>query len=536
MTRQLFRADGPLKMKKSGNDKYTGTLTLNAGADGMVGRACSDGTCVPGYFRVKFGTGITTPQTQCYCPYCAKGAPPNSFFTPAQVDYIKASVFEELKPTVHQMLRDALKVDSRGRRSFGDFVTLQLGGPPRPQAISRPVEEELRRDLTCPHCGLVHAVFGFAVTCPDCGNDIFLTHVHEELAVVNKILAAVPERAKTLGPRAAARDVENTLEDVVSIFEFVMKLVTRRVLARQGKSESEIESAFKKVGNKYQNAVAGADLYMSLTGESLFAALTPAEFKSFKATFEKRHPITHNLGVVDRKYLERATSHALEGRELRVTAEEIQQAIGLAEKVFSDVYKSFGTNVATTVVELAPPPPPMEAAYVSADNPLEDLSPAAVHVAEYLVRHSEDGLDRDPTIELAELATALGLSAESCRAACEELLARGWIEEDEELINSEWRIAPRPSLFQALDQIWLGTDVTEDAVALGEHLLANADTGLTIPDFAGALAWTPRRMNPVLQYLAKHDAVELGPSAHPYFANWMHENENTRPFLASARG
>lgn len=521
-------------MKKSGNDKYTGTLTLNAGVDGMVGRACSDDTCVPGYFRVKFGTGITTPQMQCYCPYCAKGAPPDSFFTPAQVDYIQASVFEELKPTVHQMLRDAFKVDSGGRRSFGDFVTLQLSDPPRPQVISRPVEEELRRDLTCPHCGLVHAVFGFAVTCPDCGNDIFLTHVHEEFAVVEKILAAVPERAKTLGQRAAARDVENTLEDVVSIFEFVMKLVTRRVLARQGKLESEIESAFKKVGNKYQNAVAGADLYMSLTGEQLFAALTPAEFESFKGTFEKRHPITHNLGVVDRKYLERATSHALEGQELRVTVEEIQQAIGLAEKVFSDVYKSFGANVPPNVVGLALLPTPMETAHVSTDNPLEGLSPTAVHVAEYLIRHSEDGLDRDPTIELNKLATALELNSESCRAACEELLARGWIEEDEELINSQWRIAPRPSLFQALDRLWLGTDAIVDAVALGEHLLANADTGFTIPALAEALAWTQRRMNPALQYLAEHDAVELGPSAYPYFANWMRENENTRAFVASA--
>lgn len=533
MSRQLFRAGGPLKMKKSGNDKYTGTVTLNVGADGMVGRACSDDNCVPGYFRVKFGTGITIQQAQCYCPYCATAAPPNSFFTPAQVDYIKASVFEELKPTFHQMLRDAFKVDSRGRRSFGDFVTLQLSDPPRPKAVTRPVEEELRRDLTCPHCGLVHAVFGFAVTCPDCGNDIFLTHVHEELAVVNKILAAVPDRAKALGQRAAARDVENALEDVVSIFEFVMKLVTRRVLARQGMSESEIEGAFKKVGNKYQNAVSGSEMYKSLTGGELFAALASSEFEFFKSTFAKRHPITHNLGVVDRKYLERATSNALEGQELRVTAEEILQAIGLAERVFADVYKSFATSVPPTVLTPAAPPAPMETKPASPDNPLEGLSPAAVQAAEYLIRQSEHGLDRDPTRELPELATALGLGTDACRAACEELLARGWIEEDDELINGEWRIAPKPSLFQALDRVWLATDVIVDAVALAEHLLENADTGLAIPAFAETLAWLPRRVNPALQYLAEHEAVELGSYAHPYFAHWMHENENTREFLVS---
>jgi hypothetical protein len=150
MSRQLSRADGPLKMKKSSPDTYTGTLTLNVGADGMVGRSGADATCVPGYFRVKFGT---TPQAQCYCPYCAKAAPPDSFFTPAQVDHIKALFRDEVIPAAHQMLREAFKVDSRGRRSLGDFVTIQLSDPPRPKAVTRPVEEELRRDLTCPYCG-----------------------------------------------------------------------------------------------------------------------------------------------------------------------------------------------------------------------------------------------------------------------------------------------------------------------------------------------------------------------------------------------
>jgi hypothetical protein len=55
-------------------------------------------------------------------------------------------------------------------------------------------------------------------------------------------------------------------------------------------------------------------------------------------TFEKRHPITHNLGVVDRKYLERVHSGELQGREIRITPDEVVEAIGLCGRVFADIY------------------------------------------------------------------------------------------------------------------------------------------------------------------------------------------------------
>jgi hypothetical protein len=48
---------------------------------------------------------------------------------------------------------------------------------------------------------------------------------------------------------------------------------------------------------------------------------------SLSAAFEKRHPITHNLGVVDRKFLERSQSGAQHGREVRIDANEVQALV-----------------------------------------------------------------------------------------------------------------------------------------------------------------------------------------------------------------
>jgi hypothetical protein len=46
--------------------------------------------------------------------------------------------------------------------------------------------------------------------------------------------------------------------------------------------------------------------------------------------FEKRHPITHNLGVVDKKYLEKMRSPERLGKEVSINEEEIIWAADMA--------------------------------------------------------------------------------------------------------------------------------------------------------------------------------------------------------------
>ena len=56
-------------------------------------------------------------------------------------------------------------------------------------------------------------------------------------------------------------------------------------------------------------------------------------------TFAKRHPITHNLGGVDRKYLARVASGELHGREVRVSVAEVEAAIDATSTVLTTVYR-----------------------------------------------------------------------------------------------------------------------------------------------------------------------------------------------------
>jgi hypothetical protein len=67
-------------------------------------------------------------------------------------------------------------------------------------------------------------------------------------------------------------------------------------------------------------------------------SLSNTERTDLVEIFEKRHPITHNLGIIDRRYLARARQGSLNGREIRVTSDDVDGAIEMSMRVFRDVY------------------------------------------------------------------------------------------------------------------------------------------------------------------------------------------------------
>lgn len=530
MSKSIFREGGALNIRRVSGDTYRAHVTLPPDADGLLARSCSEAQCAPGFFKVKPGTGITSPQQVAYCPYCAKPAPPNDFATPAQIEYGQALMLEEAKVGVNRALRDSFGLGPSGRRKLLDgFISVEMRMDPiRRRRMQRPIEEELRRDMTCPHCGLVHAVFGLASTCPDCGKDIFLTHVREELNVVAKILAAVPNRRAALGARVAARDVENALEDVVSIFETTMKLVTRKVLFARGQQAPVIaEIIAKRVKAKFQSIRLGGEIYADVIGGDLFGCLVEAEKDSLEQTFEKRHPITHNLGIVDRKYLERVASGDAEGREVRVTPEEILTAIALVDRIVSTAYPSDGAPSSLPSVSnfLVP-----EEDAARATPRFRALSAGARDITEYLVKKSESGLARDPTVELDCLAATLGIGVDALRAASRELEELGWVLL-EDLPGTE-RVSALAQLFECCDTEWMEWDVAEDAARLAR--MTTETDALVVPEVAAQLVWPARRMNPALQLLIAHEAVEHSECwSHPFLTHWIRRNHTTELFLGA---
>ena len=232
----MFKQGGPHQTKKLGNDEYTMSISIPTDEDGRLARECPDSSCSPGYFKVTPGTGVTDGQQVAYCPYCRREAEPNDFTTEEHVRYARDVATREAHKGVDRMMRDALKVGASGKRKMkGNFISMELKYKPGSLPhVTHPFEDEVRRDVVCPHCSLDQTVFGLATWCSDCGRDIFLTHVNAQLDVTRLMVDDIERREKHLGKRVVAKDLENCLEDAVSIFEAAVKATVRRALIERG--------------------------------------------------------------------------------------------------------------------------------------------------------------------------------------------------------------------------------------------------------------------------------------------------------------
>lgn len=341
MSDSIFREGGPYHIRKTGADEYSLRVQIPSDEHGRIARECHEDSCSPGYFKVKTGTGITDEQDVAYCPYCRHSDEPDEFTSSEQLEYLKSIAEQEAHKGIERMLKGALGLGSSGRKVYGNNlmsmeVRFKPGIMPR---IHRPVEEELLRAVVCPYCGLDHAVYGLATWCPDCGRDIFMTHVKAECDVIRKMLSDYDNRYANLGSRIAARDVENSLEDTVSIFEAVLKALFIRFQRERGEGMEAIQASMKRrVRNGFQNIRRSAEIVAQELGVPLVTSDEEDSLEVLTAVFEKRHPITHNLGVIDRKYLENAISAEREGREIRVTCNEVVETIDLAYGILKSLH------------------------------------------------------------------------------------------------------------------------------------------------------------------------------------------------------
>jgi hypothetical protein len=524
MGNELFREGGPHNIRRTGRDKYEMSVSIPKGQDGMTARECTDMSCLPGYFRVKGGTGITEGQVAAFCPYCRRSGKPGEFHTKDQLKYAKQIVEKEAIAGVGEMLRDSLGLGSSGsKRIGGGLLSIDISvKAPTPRPVARPIEEELRRDVTCPHCGLEHSVFGLASWCPDCGADIFLTHVDEEFVAIRKMLAATENRRAELGARVAARDIENALEDTVSIFEAVMKIVARRLAAKQGMKADGIEALMKEIGNAFQNLDRSVKEFQKHFQIQPFAGIEAGEILEARAVLEKRHPITHNLGIIDRKYLERVRSGELEGREVRITPREVEQAIEFCRKVLWRLYSE--------VFELSPPPVSMQCSVISRGDKVPGLgvSPTAQQLASFLCERSETGASYNPMIEIDNLQKELELKREDLEEAIDELRDRGLVGYD----AAGDFIFPENRLFWYLDPVVKKWRAEEDARVLAEILINEGQNGMPMTKFEEKLGWLVRRLNPAATFLKEEGVVDAWDEmGQPYECAGLMPTVKTRRFL-----
>jgi hypothetical protein len=127
MSVSLFEEGGPHNIRRTGQHTYTMKVSFPKDADGQTARACPSNACLPGYFKIKNGTGITGAQESAYCPYCRRAAEPNEFLTKSQMTYAQEIMAREAHPGISRAIKDALGIGPSGKRIIGGgLLSLKL--------------------------------------------------------------------------------------------------------------------------------------------------------------------------------------------------------------------------------------------------------------------------------------------------------------------------------------------------------------------------------------------------------------------------
>ena len=178
---------------------------------------------------------------------------------------------------------------------------------------------------------------------PDAVKTYFWAHLAAESEVIRRILDEVPGRRERLGHRIAARDIENALEDVVSMFEATLRFTYKRIITAT-ESTDIAENRLRKNRTAFQNPERAAKVFDSELGIDLFEPLTEKEAKELQFAFHKRNVITHNLGIVDVKLLETGGYAEDVGRDVPLTSNEVRDSLSLVDRVLAHTYRNFNSQ------------------------------------------------------------------------------------------------------------------------------------------------------------------------------------------------
>lgn len=308
------------------------SIPIPADENAFTGRECPQPDC-EGYFKIELGTGLKGEGLPCHCPYCGHTARHDQFWTKEQIEYAKSVAMRQIMDAFHKDLKK-LEFDHKPTGSFGIGISMKVKeGPPRPIRYYR--EKNLETELICEGCTLRYSVYGVFAFCPDCGQHNSLQILDKNLELVLKML----DLAATAEADLASRLVENALEDCVSAFDGF----GREICWLHAKVSIDPEKVEKV---SFQN-LEGAKQNMSVLFKlDLSVGLTADEWKVAVRSFQKRHLLSHKMGVIDDEYIRKSgDTQAVVGRKVSIDAGEVRalgQILGRLGRYLSNSMRGMG--------------------------------------------------------------------------------------------------------------------------------------------------------------------------------------------------
>jgi hypothetical protein len=295
------------------------SISIPPDEDGLIGRECPAPGC-ESYFKIQPGTGLKGETLPCHCPYCGHTAGQDKFFTKAQVQFAKSVVLNQVTAALLKDLK-SLEFNHRPRGSFGIGISMKVTG--QPTTIRHYREKQLETEVVCKQCTLRYMIYGVFGFCPDCGEHNSLQILDKNLELVLKML----DMASSAEGEMLNRMVENSLEDCVSAFDGFGREVCR-LHANKATDPAKAERV------SFQNLQGAKDNLNTLFNVDLTAGLSHEEWEGAVRGFQKRHLLSHTMGVVDDDYIRKSGDvQAVTGRKISIDADEVRELIQIVGKL-----------------------------------------------------------------------------------------------------------------------------------------------------------------------------------------------------------
>jgi hypothetical protein len=299
-------------------------------AKGFTGRECPNPECL-GYFKVKFGTGLTVPAP-CTCPYCGTKEGHDHFMTPDQLDYARSVAMRHVTAALRQGLKQhEFEIKPPRNALFGIGISVKLKDGALP-TLHRYAEKPLETEVRCDRCTLAYAIYGVFGFCPDCGTHNNLAILQANLRLLEKVLDLAEAQAES-DPLVAQKLLESAAEGCVSAFDGWGRATVAALISKAREPNAVKNMSFQR----FETAM--AKLHDGF-GFDVGRALGAPEQTAIGRLFQKRHLLAHKLGVVDEAYLAAtADPAAAVGRRIGITSEEIRGVLPMLARLaaaFSD--------------------------------------------------------------------------------------------------------------------------------------------------------------------------------------------------------
>lgn len=299
-------------------DKFS--ISIKSDENGYTGRECPECEC---YFKIKFGTGIDD-DVLCHCPYCGHTESHDTFFTKEQIEYAKSVAIRQITKEIHKELK---KIERRPDPNAFLSIGIKVEGRPHPIAYYH--EQELEQQLVCDNCTLNYSIFGVFGFCPDCGVHNSHQIFEANLSIVKKML----ELSDKHDADVSEKIIENALEDAVSSIDGYGRELTK-ISAAKLKDQDKIKNL------SFQNIKKAREIILDLFDFDMAANLTKDEWGDVALLFQKRHLITHKMGVIDEVYLKQTgQSESLIRRKIKIDKNEILKLITSLQKIGTSLFQ-----------------------------------------------------------------------------------------------------------------------------------------------------------------------------------------------------